>query len=413
MISSGVMAIRILCAFLVLEIIAESSAGDIVGKLTVGYQGWFAAEGDNSPRNYWFRWTNGHEVPAPGHRLNFEIWPDVREYTKTYQTGFANLRNGQPAKLFSSFDQQTVETHFKWMEQNGIDVAAVQRFGVDFEDSKARDHINGVAYHVMQSAEKFNRKFYIMWDTSGWKNFHTALKDDWTNTVSHFTNSSAYAKQNGKPVVCIWGFGFTDRPGSQAEALDVIKFLKDHGAYVIGGVPTEWHSSNADSKPGFLDVYTAFNMLSPWFVGRFSGIQGALSYQKHLSDDLAFCKSHNIDYQPVLFAGFAWTHQNKGSPRNQIPRLHGDFMWQQFVNLRKLGITSAYVAMFDEYDEGTAIAKAAETADMIPTDEYFLTLDADGVRVSSDFYLRLVHDGARMIKGEIPLQETHPTKHVL
>jgi len=39
MISLGVMAIRILCAFLVLEIIAESSAGDVVGKLTVGYQG--------------------------------------------------------------------------------------------------------------------------------------------------------------------------------------------------------------------------------------------------------------------------------------------------------------------------------------------------------------------------------------
>ena len=69
--------------------------------------------------------------------------------------------------------------------------------------------------------------------------------------------------------------------------------------------------------------------------------------------------------------------------------------------------------MFDEYDEGTAIAKAAETADMIPTDHYFLTLDADGVRVSSDFYLRLVHDGAQMMKGQIPLQQTHPTKHIL
>ncbi len=34
--------------------------------------------------------------------------------------------------------------------------------------------------------------------------------------------------------------------------------------------------------------------------------------------------------------------------------------------------------MFDEFDEATAIAKAAKDRRMIPTDQYFLTLDADG-----------------------------------
>lgn len=63
--------------------------------------------------------------------------------------------------------------------------------------------------------------------------------------------------------------------------------------------------------------------------------------------------------------------------------------------------------MFDEYDEGTAIAKAAEDSSMIPTDQYFLTLDADGVHVSSDFYLRLNNEGTRMMKGEIPLRSSH------
>ena len=67
--------------------------------------------------------------------------------------------------------------------------------------------------------------------------------------------------------------------------------------------------------------------------------------------------------------------------------------------------------MFDEYDEGTAIAKAAEDKSMAPTDQYFLALNADGVYVSSDFYLRLV--GNHMIKGETPLQKQHPTKHFL
>jgi hypothetical protein len=67
--------------------------------------------------------------------------------------------------------------------------------------------------------------------------------------------------------------------------------------------------------------------------------------------------------------------------------------------------------MFDEYDEGTAIAKAAENASMIPNNQWFLTLDADGVVCSSDFYLRLVGDAAKMIKGIIPLTTTHPTIH--
>jgi hypothetical protein len=48
---------------------------------------------------------------------------------------------------------------------------------------------------------------------------------------------------------------------------------------------------------------------------------------------------------------------------------------------------------------------------MKPTNQYFLTLDADGVAVSSDFYLRLANDGAKMIKGQTGLVAAHPTSH--
>ncbi|XP_054162927.1 uncharacterized protein LOC128960816 [Oppia nitens] len=142
-------------------------------------------------------------------------------------------------------------------------------------------------------------------------------------------------------------------------------------------------------------------MLQPWAVGSMSSVKGAQLYQPVLKADHEFLVQHNIDYQPVLYPGFAWSNWHN-TTRNAQPRLHGDFMWQQFVNLRQLAIPSAYVAMFDEYDEGTAIAKAAETIEDIPSDQYFLTLDADGVRVSDDFYLRLVGDGNRMISGQIP-----------
>jgi hypothetical protein len=250
---------------------AVSPTGDVVGKLTVGYQGWFAAKGDGSPRNSWVHW--GGQLPSPGHQT-FELWPDVREYTKTYQTGYAHLGNGQPAKLFSSFDDQVVDTHFKWMQQNGIDVAALQRFGGHVvKDNVLAETLNGMALKVMHSAQKFNRKFYMMYDLSGWNEFHTELKEDWNKNIIgklNLTASPAYAKQNGKPVVCIWGIGFKERQDTAAEVTDIINFLKVKGYYVIGGLPTHWRSGS-DSKPEFLDVFSQLNMISPWSVGRFKG----------------------------------------------------------------------------------------------------------------------------------------------
>jgi hypothetical protein len=86
-------------------------------------------------------------------------------------------------------------------------------------------------------------------------------------------------------------------------------------------------------------------------------------------------------------------------------------MWRQFYNVRSNNIPSVYVAMFDEYDEGTAIAKAAEDASMKPTNQWFLTLDYDGTKCSSDFYLRLTGDGGDMVKSNINRTATHPTPH--
>src|SRR5882724_8974559 len=83
---------------------AASPVGDVVGKITVGYQGWFAATGDGSPINSWWHWSaNWGQPPSPSNNA-IVAWPDMREYTKTYRTAYANLGNGQPATLFSSHD---------------------------------------------------------------------------------------------------------------------------------------------------------------------------------------------------------------------------------------------------------------------------------------------------------------------
>ncbi|WP_197286081.1 carbohydrate-binding protein [Paenibacillus sp. FJAT-27812] len=397
---------------------AASLGGDVVGKIFAGYQGWFTAGGDGSPLNNWTHWSKNNNNLTANSNVNFEMYPDLREYSKLYQTNLGNLGNGQPAKLFSSYDQETVNKHFEWMQTYNISGAALQRFGADanYAPSSWNQNRDSVAVKVKNAAEAYSRKFYVMYDITGldpnqWVN---AVKNDFTNNVvgtMNLTSSSAYAKQDGKLVICIWGIGFTDRPGTAAESADLIAWFKNQGYYVIGGVPTHWRNGDNDSKPGFLDVYKSLDMLSPWFVGRFSQLAGADHYKTNQwQPDYAFTQQNGIVYQPVIWPGFAWKNMKNG-PVNEIPRLHGDFMWRQAYNLKSLGVNTGYIAMFDEYDEATAIAKAAENSSMIPNNQYFLTLDADGVAVSSDFYLRLTGDIARLFNNEIPLTVNHPTSH--
>src|SRR5678815_5507487 len=73
------------------RLMAASAAGDVGGKVTVGYQGWFACTGDGSPINAWWHWSQSwSQPPSPGNNA-IKAWPDVRENTTTFQTGFANL----------------------------------------------------------------------------------------------------------------------------------------------------------------------------------------------------------------------------------------------------------------------------------------------------------------------------------
>ena len=105
----------------------------------MGYQGWFACPGDGAPINAWWHWSqNWSQPPSPSNNA-IKAWPDPREYSRVFQTAYANLNNGQPASLFSSYDQQSVNTHFLWMQQNGCDTAALQRFNPNSSEGPTRD----------------------------------------------------------------------------------------------------------------------------------------------------------------------------------------------------------------------------------------------------------------------------------
>jgi hypothetical protein len=111
-----------------------------------------------------------------------------------------------------------------------------------------------------------------------------------------------------------------------------------------------------------------------------------------------------------MFSGFAWSNWNGGA-RNDFPRRQGKFLWRQFYNIRSLGIKYVYVAMFDEYDEGTAIAKAAADYFDVPTNQYFQTMSTDTIYISSDFYLRLVGAASRSLKSTAPITLTVPIQN--
>jgi hypothetical protein len=381
---------------------AASPPGDVVGKITVGYQGWFACPGDGAPIGGWWHWSRDRFQPPSMTNTTIESWPDMREFDHGYTTAYPNLGNGQPAQLFSSYDAQTVNTHFKWMQTYGVDTAALQRFNPVGEEGPTRDAMTA---KVRAAAEAAGRKFYIMYDVTNWTNMQAELKADWTSKMSAYTASPAYARQNGKPVVCLWGFGFADdaRPFAPAPCLEVLNWFKGQGCYVIGGVPTWWRQGINDSRAGFSEVYHAFHAISPWMVGRARTLEDLDSYYANANvGDYADCQAHGIDYLPCVLPGdLQWGD-----------RRHGDYYWRSLYNMVRLGSQGLYVSMFDEFNEGNQIAKTAETAATVPAGSGIRPLDEDGTPCSADYYLRITGDGGRMLKGQIALTATRPTQPI-
>ena len=89
-----------------------------------GYQGWFRADGDEAD-NGWGHF--GRDGKFDSDHNTIDIWPDVSEYEKTYETKFKNA-DGSNARVFSSLDESTTDLHFKWMKEYGLDGVFMQRF---------------------------------------------------------------------------------------------------------------------------------------------------------------------------------------------------------------------------------------------------------------------------------------------
>ncbi|HUY29249.1 MAG TPA: glycoside hydrolase family 71/99-like protein [Candidatus Binataceae bacterium] len=377
-------------------------ASTLTGKLIMGYQGWFNCPGDGTQVGWW-HWFTG---PDP----TVDMLPNAADYPAAERCVTSLLdAGGNPVDLFSDADPSTVETQFAWMRQYGLDGVALQRFAVDLLDPPTRDARNIVLANVRQAAEDNGRVFFVMYDLTGLSpaKLHTVAADWRALEREGVTSSPAYLHHRGRPLLGVWGLGFAGRDLTPSDAESLLGALhkvsaRYGGVTVLGSVPSYWRIGRLDasSDPKWQRVWRRLDVLSPWSVGRFSNEASADTYSATVwGPDLKATRALGVDYLPVLFPGYSFANTTRalGQPNpisNQIPRQCGRFYWRQVYDAMGAGATMLYGAMFDELNEGTAMFKMLPQASEapvqgIPQGYSFVTLDADGCPLPSDWYLSL------------------------
>lgn len=400
------------------------------GRVMCGYQGWFTAPADEVGSKGFGHYTaNGIGKFEPGY-CSIEYWPDMTEYIKTYDTQF-KYPDGSTAVTFSSADYATADLHFKWMKQYGIGGAIIQRFKSTVEAcaNGSDTHSLVVLENCIKAAEKYGIAFMLEYDLSGlaFDSDLDMIVDDWTmlNEKFHLTNPDKcpnYLWEKGLPMLGFFGVGLNkgDFVADQYHYMfDNMKGRDGEKGKLsyFAGTGYAWLSSGGSAKP-FLEwesVYKRCAVISPWAVGGYSSKDAFDAKEDQIRRDANWCKKFNICYAPVAFPGFSWRNtqtkwKNNGTAYDwdaankydQIPRLKGEFLWRQLATYKEQGAHAAFVAMFDEIDEGTAIFKCAHK-DKTPAnvnqynpDARFLSYEDD---VDPGYYMFLVGEAGKMFAG--------------
>jgi hypothetical protein len=389
------------------QVVVQAPAVDaatLARKLMFGYQGWFGCPDDGSRLGRWEHWFRGGQ-PAAGATLRVDMWPDLRELPPGERCATPlTMADGRPAELFSAYRPAVVDMHFRWLQEYELPGVFLQRFTVRLDNDAMLDFRDTVARNVRAAAESRGRVFALMYDISGHRG-ETLVEDverDWKHVVDtlRLTESRQYLHHDGRPLLAIWGFGFSDRPASASQAAELIEFFKNHPdpryrVTLFGGVPSGWRTLTRDSQadPAWAGVYRSLDVISPWAVGRFRDDAGMERfYAENVAGDLVEARQLGADYMPVVFPGFSWHNMNPAAALNQIPRRGGRFFWDQVERALRGGAAMIYGAMFDEVDEGTAMFKLAPSSRDTPLTPPTVALDADGDMLPADWYLRLARE---------------------
>jgi hypothetical protein len=388
---------------------SSSFAEGLTGKVMCGYQGWFRTPDDGTGGGWHHYGGKGKFEPG---FCSIDLWPDVRELPESarVKTSFQHA-DGMTAEVYSSVNPAAVALHFKWMREYGIDGVFLQRFATTTRSERSRKPLDTVLELCRQGAKENARTWALMYDLTGLRPGQMdAVIEDWKRVHAQFRLTDAatnpeYLRHRGKPLVALWGLGFSDRAPMLDEWQKLITFLKDDpefgGCSLMIGVPTYWRTLQRDaiSDPELHKLIAQTDVVSPWTIGRFETPKAVAGYVNNVvAEDMAWCRERKVDYLPVAFPGFSWHNlskaRNQSAPVNAIPRLGGKFLWSQFLQYKRAGAEMIYVAMFDEVDEGTAIFKIRNDP---PIGDSPFAAEPD---VANDHYLWLTGVGTRLLRGE-------------
>lgn len=380
------------------DIIGKKTYNSYRGLVMAGYQGWFNTPDDGADRSW--RHYGGPKF-GPG-VATVEMWPDTKEYKKLYTTKF-QYEDGTYAKVFSSHDASTTDTHFRWMKKYGLDGVFMQRFVSEVRGESGRNHFNHVLHNAMNMANKYDRAISIMYDLSGMRHGEApfVLSDikqlaEEYHLFDHQKNPS-YLYHNGKPLVAVWGVGFNDGRGyDTGDCAEVIDGMRKMGFSIMIGVPTYWREQGTDclKEEALTALIKRCDIVMPWFVARYDD-KSFKSFSPLIDKDIQWAKDNHIDYAPLCFPGFSWDNLKYPEPGPKIPRNKGQFLQDQIDYSLQAGAQMLYIAMFDEIDEGTAIFKIARKVPVAQPRSTFVPLE-EGIK--SDHYLKIVGKAAKRLK---------------
>jgi len=342
------------------------NAETIKGKVVAGYQGWFMTPNDLYDRSFVHWGSSSHPT--------VDMWPDPADYDPNSlkaMPGFITV-GGEQGYVFSSADPAVVQKHFEWMRKYNIDGVYLQRF---FTNSTAGVKPEWVLNNVRQAAHLHGRVWAIEYDISGANdtNLYDTITADWMWLVDQvgITSDSRYLREQGKPVVVIWGAAIRDPTIGPLN--DLIDFLKDDpvygGNYVVGCVhsafPSAWDSH-----------FAKYDSIFAWMGSQTNVATHAAQY--------------GINAQVHVWPGFSWHNLKQFVfPYQYTDRGSGSFLWGKISNgIDIIDPEAIFVGMFDEYDEGTAVMPMSDDPPVVADPTVFghyITNDGS----ASDWWLML------------------------
>lgn len=400
---------------------------EIRGRVVTGYQGWFRAPGDGTNLG-WVHWGNSDKFP---NRIStVDMWPDMSEATEEekFATPYQHA-DGSTAYVFSSAHPRTVLRHFEWMDEYGIGGAMQQRFIHNMDDPELGPSLDKVLANTRAASRQTGVPWALMYDLTGLKTgeFESLLYKDIRRLIveEKILEDPYYLHHNGKPLIAVWGVGFSgrikDRGYTIEECIDFVDYLQNDpeigGSSVMLGVPYWWRGQfrDATNHPQFHDLLRRADIISPWSIGRVRSLEDIEErYEQALAPDISWADRNGTDYLPVIYSGFSWVNLQRSRGKEDlpgyedIPRLGGQFLWAQAESAKRAGAEMVYIAMFDEVDEATAIFKVTNDPPVNGSDgERFISY---GQELPSDHYLWLAGEIGKMISGKSPATPDMPKR---